>query len=209
MPEPLNRWKPVTSEYQEELEPRKRRSLRDRLLRRPAGKAVKVDAGAAETRAEPSAPAGILGVTWFYVLSSAAYFVSGSVLLSFPLSDPAYKLMRHGHVIVPFPVGQLENVPLVNVLAESFFIMAVVSAAVAVLWMVRSRAARGITVCYAGAWLVRNLLYLFGNRVGFHTGPLAPGARQILLVESCADALIFLYLSTSMRAQKSLRKLRS
>jgi hypothetical protein len=202
MPEPLNRWKPVTSEYQEELEPRKRRSLRDRLLRRPAGK----------TEASPAAakaPAGILGVTWFYVLNSAAYFASGSVLLSFPLSDFAYKLMRHGHVIVPFPVRQLEDVPLVNVLAESFFIMAMVSAAIAVLWMARSRAARWITACYAGVWLARNLLYLFGGRVGMHAGPLAPGARQLLLLDSCADALIFLYLSIYMRAAKSLEKLRS
>ena len=202
MPEPLNRWKPVTSEYQEELEPRKRRSLRDRFFRRPAGKAK-------ESPAEAKAAAGIVGVTWFYVLNSAAYFVSGSVLLSFPLSDFAYKLMRHGHVIVPFPVGQLENVPLVNVLAESFFIMAVVSAVVAVLWMARSRAARWITVCYAGAWLIRNLLYLFGDRVGFHAGPLAPGARELLFVDSFADALIFLYLAFYMRATKSLEKLRS
>jgi hypothetical protein len=209
MPEPLNRWQPVTSEYQEELEPRKPRSLRDRLLRRPAGKASKAEAGPAETGAEPSAPAGILGVTWFYLLNSAAYFISGSVLLSFPLSDAAYKLMRHGHDIVPFPVRQLKNVPLVNVLAESFFIMAVVSAAVAVLWMARTRAARWITVCYSGAWLVRNLLYLFGNRLGVHAGPLAPGARQLLLLDSLADALIVLYLASYMRAAKSLEKLRS
>jgi hypothetical protein len=209
MPEPLNRWTPVTSAYQEELEPRKRRSLRDRLLRRPAGKAVKPGAGPAETQAEPTTPAGIFGVTWFYGINAAVYFASGSVLLSFPLSDAAYKLMRHGHDIVPFPVGQLENVPLVNVLAESFFIMAVVSAAVAVLWMTRARAARGITACYAGAWLFRNLLYLFGNRVGFHAGPLAPGARELLLIDSFADALIFLYLAFYMRAARSLEKLRS
>jgi hypothetical protein len=203
MLDPANRWRPVTTEYQEELAPPKRRSLRDRLRKKRA------PGNADSAPAEAGMPAGILGVTWFYLLNAAAYFVSGSVLLSFPLSDVAYKLMRHGHAIVPFPVRQLENVPLVNVLAESLFIMAVVSAAVAVLWMARFRAARWITLCYAAAWLVRNALYLFSGRFGLSAPEVAAGARTWLLVDSFAEALIFGYLAVYLRAARDGRKLRT
>jgi hypothetical protein len=194
MLDPANRWRPVTTEYQEELTPPKRRSLRDRLWKRAARKA-----DAAPT--EAGTPAGVLGVTWFYLLNAAAYFVSGSVLLSFPLSDLAYKLMRHGNAIVPFPVRQLQDVPFVNVLAESLFIMAVVSAGVAVLWMAGSRAARWITLCYAAAWLVRNTLYLVSGRFGLGVTLLSPGARTLLFIDSFAEALIFCYLAFFPRAK--------
>jgi hypothetical protein len=214
MTEPVNRWQPVTSEYQEELEPRPRRSLRDRLWKRAArsgdaGQAEKARKAEKAERAESKAPAGILGIIWFYLLNAAAYFVSGSVLLSFPLSDTAYKLMRHGHAIVPFPVRQVEDIPFVNVLAESLFIMAVVSAAVAVLWMARFRAARWITLCYAGAWLVRNAVYLFAGRLSLSAAPLAAGSRQVLLADSIAEALIFLYLLVNLRGAREGQKLRT
>lgn len=203
MLDPANRWRPVTTEYQEELAPPKRRSLRDRLRKkRGAGKADPAPT-------EGGMPAGILGITWFYLLSAAAYFLSGSVLLSFPLSDFAYKVMRHSHALIPFPVRQLENVPFVNVLAESLFIMAVVSAAVAVLWIAHSRAAFGITLCYAAAWLVRNAFYLVAGRFGLSMPPLAPGARTWLLLDSLAEALIFGYLALHLRAARSGPKLRS
>jgi len=195
MLDPANRWRPVTTEYQDELAPRKRRSLRDRLWkRRSSGKAE-------SSEDESRTPAGIVGVTWFYLLNAAAYFVSGSVLLSFPLSDLAYKLMRHGNAMVPFPLRQLEGVPFVNVLAESLFIMAVVSAAVAVLWMARSRAARWITLGYAAAWLVRNALCLFAGRFSLRVATLSPGARELLLIDSLAEALIFCYLAFYPRAE--------
>ncbi len=196
--EPMNRWRPVTTEYQEELAPRKRRSLRDRLRKRAPGKRD-------DSPAEVRIPAGILGVTWFYLLNAAAYFVSGSVLLSSPLSDFAYKLMRHGHAIVPFPVRALDDAPLVNMLAESLFIMAAVSAAVAVLWMTRSRAARWITLLYAAAWLIRNTGYLFAGRFGLHVPELSADARAWLLVDSFAEALIFCYLALTLRAEASAR----
>ena len=196
--EPMNRWRPVTTEYQEELAPRKRRSLRDRLRKRAPGKRD-------DSQAEAKTPAGILGVTWFYLLNAAAYFVSGSVLLSSPLSDLAYKLMQHGHAIVPFPVRALDDAPLVNMLAESLFIMAAISAAVAVLWMTRSRAARWITLLYAAAWLVRNTVYLFAGRFGLHVPELSTEARAWLLVDSFAEALIFCYLALTLRAEASAR----
>jgi hypothetical protein len=194
--EPANQWRPVTSEYQEELAPRKRRSLRDRLRKRAPEQRD-------ELPDEAKTPAGILGVTWFYLLNAAAYFVSGSVLLSSPLSDLAYKLMRHGHAIVPFPVRPLDDVPFVNALAESLFIMAAVSAAVAVLWMARSRAARWITLLYAAAWIVRNTLYLFAGRIGLHVPVLSPNARTWLLIDLLAETLIFAYLALTPRARTS------
>jgi hypothetical protein len=195
MLEPVNRWRPVTTEYQEELAPPKRRSFRDRIWKRRGGKGE-------PTPAQEEMPAGVLGVTWFYLLNAAAYFLSGSVLLSFPLSDFAYKVMRHGHVLVPFPVHPLEDVPLVNVLAESLFIMAVVSAALAVLWMTRSSAAGWVTLLYAAGWLVRNALDLFAGRVGLHFAPLSPGELKLLLLDSFAEALIFLYLVFSLRGPR-------
>ncbi len=202
MLDPVNRWRPVTTEYQEELAPRKRRSLRDRLWKRnPENRD--------DSHAEAGAPAGVLGITWFYLLNAVAYFVSASVLLSFPLSDFAYKLMRHGHAVVPFPVGQFEGVPFVNVLAESLFIMAAVSAAVAVLWMTRSGAAPWITLLYAAGWLVRNALYLFAGRLGLRWPVLAPGSRELLFIDSLAEALVFAYLAFTLRAAQSGRRLRT
>jgi hypothetical protein len=199
MLDPANRWQPVTSEYQEELTPRRRRPLRDRLWKRKAVKAAQGAEGA-PAAVEEKVPAGIVGITWFYLLSAGAYFVSGSVLLSFPLSDFGYNVMRHAHVIVPFPVRQLENVPVVNVLAESLFIMAGVSAVIAVLWMIGARSARWVTLCYAGARLVRNVLYLFAGPMGLRVPLLPAGARELLLLDSLADAFILCYLILSLRA---------
>jgi hypothetical protein len=202
MTEPVNRWRPVTSEYQEELEPRNRKSLRGRLWKRAPRREEK-------SPEQSKAPAGIVGIIWFYLLNAAAYFISGSVLLSFPLSDFAYKLMRHGHAVIPFPVRQLEDVPFVNVLAESLFIMAVVSAAVAVLWMAHYRAARWITLCYAGAWLMRNAFYLLAGRFSAPTAPPPPDSREVLLANSLAEALIFLYLLVNLRGAREGQKLRT
>jgi hypothetical protein len=198
-----NRWRPVTSEYQEELVPSKRRTLRDRFLRRRAAGNAKA------APAELEVPAGVLGVTCFYLLNAGAYFVSGSILLSFPISALAFALTRHAHLIVPFPVRPLENVPFSNLLAESLFIMAVVSAGVAVLWMTRSTAARWVTILYAVAWLVRNALYLFPRNFGAHLAILSGDARGLLLLDSFAEALIFLYLLFYLGKQSKDPKLKS
>lgn len=202
MLDPANRWRPVTEAYQEELAPRPRRTLRDRLFRRAAGKG---EPAAAEARV----PVGALGVTLFYLLNAGAYFVSGSILLSFPLSDLAFQLMRHAHLIVPFPIGRLEDVPMINVLAESLFIMAVVSGAVAVLWMTHARGARWITLLYAAAWLVRNAVYLFPHRFGVTLPILSPGARELLLMDTFAEALVFLYLVFYRRGAPEPPRLRA
>ena len=153
--------------------------------------------------------AGVLGVTCFYLLNAGAYFVSGSVLLSFPLSALAFALARHAHLIVPFPVRPLENVPFINLLAESLFIMAVVSAAVAVLWMTRSTAARWVTILYAVAWLVRNALYLFPRSFGAPLPALSGDARGLLLLDSFAEGLICLYLLFYFGRKPSDPKLKS
>jgi hypothetical protein len=199
MLDPANRWRPVTEVYQEELAPRSRRSLRDRIFRRPAGKT-----GPPPAQARPAA--GVLGVTWFYLLNAGAYFASGSILLSLPLSDLAFQLMRHAHLIVPFPIGRLEDVPMANVLAESLFIMAVVSGAVAVLWMTHARSARWITLLYAAGWLVRNVLYFFPGRFGPRLPRLSPGAHRLLLLDTFAEALIFLYLLFYMRVEREKQR---
>jgi hypothetical protein len=199
-----NRWQPVTSAYQEELTPRKRRKW---LRGRPAKGAVAAPGFEEAEDIEPL-PAGIVGIKWFYLLNAAAYFISGSILLSFPLTDAAYKLMRHARDIIPFPVGHFEDVPVVNLLAESLFIMALISGSVAVLWMTRSRAARWLTILYAAAWLVRNGLLLFGNHASALPESFSSPARIFLLADTIADTLILGYLLFAMRASKTIEKLR-
>jgi hypothetical protein len=87
--------------------------------------------------------------------------------------------------------------------------MAVVSGGVAVLWMTRSAAARFVTILYAAAWLARNTIYLFPKRFGVRIPVLPPGARQLLLLDSFAQALIFLYLLFYLRTAQEKQKLKA
>lgn len=182
--DPVNHWQPVTAEYQDELP----LFQQDRLsLRRRAGRA---GAGAAPREL----PAGITCVSWFYLLAAGFYFVFGSVLLSDPSSNFASQLISYFRVVIPLPAGLADGVPLDNVLAEAFFLLAMLSATTGVLWLVRFRPVRWITLCYAGGealWCA----YYFLNNGGTHAGLLTAPQCQIWLAVSCIDALIFCYVA--------------
>jgi hypothetical protein len=184
--EPVNHWQPVTTEYQREL---------------PAIHPERAQFGqktgwTAERRSNSDAPAelpiGITCVAWFYVLAAGFYFVFGSVLLSYPSSDFAAQLIGYFRIVLPLPVGVADGVPLDNLLAEAFFVMAMASASVGVMWMVRFRPVRWVTLCYAGGSLMRCAYYFLYNQ---GAAALTLRQTQVWLALSAIDALIFCYVA--------------
>jgi hypothetical protein len=184
--EPVNHWEPVTNEYQHELVPlvEERPSHARTISRTVAGQVT-----------EPVArelPVGVSCLSWFYFFSAGAYFIFGSILLSFPSSNLSALLTRQFRVVVPLLMGDLGGVPVGNMLAESLFVMAMLSASLGVMWLLRYRAVQWITLCYAGGALISQALYLLNDRAAALSA-LAPEQRHVLLAAFVVNGLIFCY----------------
>jgi hypothetical protein len=182
--EPVNHWQPVTLEYQQELP----LFNQERLPRRRR-------AGQAAESAPRDLPTGITCVSWFYILAAGIYFVFGSVLLSDPASNLASLLIGYFRVVLPLPAGATEGVPLDNMLAEAFFVMAMLSATIGVMWLVRFRPVRWITLAYAGGAVVRCAYYFLNQKGAAHATWLAFRQDQVWLAAAGIDALIFCYVA--------------
>ncbi|MGA7338952.1 MAG: hypothetical protein WBE72_24450 [Terracidiphilus sp.] len=186
--EPVNHWQPVTSEYQQELAPLNGQLRIGMRWRRAL-------AGQAFERAENELPFGSSCILWFYLLAAGAYFVFGCILLSFPSSRMAAQLVGLSRIMVPFPLDGSAGVPFDNLLAETLFVMAMVSAAVGVLWLLRFRPVRWITLCYAGGSLLWCVYCLFSGKAASYVAVLTSGQRKLWLAAAAIDALIFCYVA--------------
>ena len=139
--EPVNHWRPVTTEYQQEP---------PAIALDPSSFGQRAMWAAKESSAAPL-PAGITCVAWFYVLAAGVYFVFGSILLADPSSDLAALVVAYFRIVLPLPLGVGDGVPLDNLLAEIFFVLAMVSASIGIMWMARFRPVRWLTLgCASG-----------------------------------------------------------
>ncbi len=153
--EPVNHWRPVTLEYQLEFMPviealpaSKKKRTRARAL---SAKSV--------VRIETEAPLAVTAIQWWYFFRACAFFVLGSLLLSYPSSQQAAWLVAHSRILIPFQLHATAAAPLINLIAETFFVLSIVSAILGSLWLMRSSLIRWITLCYAGLSLTRTVLY--------------------------------------------------
>ncbi|HUA91783.1 MAG TPA: hypothetical protein VL991_04405 [Terracidiphilus sp.] len=179
--EPVNHWRPVTTEYQQEL---------PAITLEPSSFGHRAMWAAKESAAAPL-PAGITCVAWFYVLAAGFYFAFGSILLADPSSDLAAAVVAYFRIVLPLPLGIGAGVPLDNLLAEIFFVLAMISASIGVMWMARFRPVRWLTLSCAGAELVR-CAYCFLHGQG---AVLTPLQTRIWLAVSAIDLMIFCYVA--------------
>lgn len=189
--DPANHWQPVTMEYQLELAP---------PAEARSGRRKKINLTAARRdlqRAARELPVGITCVSWFYILAAIAYFAFGSVLLSYPSSQVAALLISQSRILVPFPMSGTYGVPPDNMLAEALFVMAMASGAIGVLWLLRYRPVRWITLCYAGGSLICYACYFYflKDHGAAHVGALTLRQTQAWMAASVLDALIFFYVA--------------
>jgi hypothetical protein len=194
--EPVNHWQPVTSQYQHEL---------PRFIHQPSPRRQWITparAGRALGRSEPELSTGVACVSWFYILAAGFYFIFGSVLLSAPSSNFAALLINYFRIVIPLPIGVADGIPLDSLLAEAFFLLAMVSASVGVMWLVRFRPVRWITLGYAGAALVRSAYYFLDDR-GAPATALTSSQIAIWLVVSLLDALVFCFVAYSSSVERA------
>ncbi len=184
--EPVNHWQPVTTEYQEGSPAlhSEQASFGQKVRWWPAS-------GRSSDRGSVELPIGITCVAWFYLLAAGFYFVFGSVLLSYPSSDFAALLIGYFRIVLPLPMGMADGVPLDNVLAETFFVLAMASATIGVMWMARFRPVRWLTLGYTGVALIR-CAYCFLHGEG---AALTLLQTRVWLAMSAIDALIFCYVA--------------
>jgi len=184
--QPVNHWQPVTTEYQHELAP-----IMDvtSLRSRPFGPAY------SRFLAAPLIPFGILCITALYFLSACAYFFCASTLFSHPESDIASWLVERYNILVPIQVVSTPGIPLIKPLAETFLLMAIVSLAVAILWLLRPWYIRWITMCFAAAALIRTALILLAGKAAGLTVELTLEQKQFVLLLAAVNLVVFCYLA--------------
>lgn len=144
---------------------------------------------------EEEAPLAITAISWFYFARACVNFTLGSILLSYPSSRVATWLIAHARILIPFEISAISATPFINLLAEALFIMTIVSAAIGVMWLSRNWYIRWITMCYAGASLVRTALYFVNTRALGPAVPLTLHQMQVLLAGAVINLLIFAYLA--------------
>jgi hypothetical protein len=188
--EPVNHWRPVTSEYQLEFMPPMQALAAPRKRRR-----TRAEAAQEAARKAGAAPLAISCIQWFYFFRACVCFVLGSVLLSYPSSGPAVWLIAHARILVPFTITGTEAAPLINLLAETFFILSIVSAVIGVMWLMRSPVIRWITMCYTGALLARTALYFVAIGATAPWVLLSLHQKQVLLTGAVVNLLIFGYMA--------------
>ena len=199
MNQPMNRWQPVTNEYQSELAPlQDTRSRRKKKFNQHAN-------DPARSRAEGGSSFGAACITWFYFLSASAYFCCASMLLSYPFSGVAAQLIKESRTLLPFPIHSVQGLPTGNTLSEAFFFVAVASAILGVLWLIRFRPVRWITLCISGISLVRGAEIVMRERGPIHSASFTLGGQRALYLSLAVNALIFLYVAVHPGADRAFR----
>lgn len=193
--EPVNHWRPVTAEYQTEFMPAiearpVRRKKRARVAVVQNGAAVAQDA----CGDEGEVTFAVTCIQWLHFFRACVYFVLGSALLSFPASQTTAWLMAHAHILTPVKITATQTAPLINLLAETFFVLSIVSAIIGVMWLMRTPLIRWATMLYAAASLTRTVLYFVA--VGGVAPSILISAHQAegLLTGAVVNLLVFSYL---------------
>lgn len=186
--EPVNHWRPVTTEYQLEFLPP------IEALSAPRKRRTRAEAAQEAARRAGDAPLAVSCIQWLYFFRACAYFVLGSVLLSYPLSKPAAWLIAHSQALAPFKIIVTETAPLINLLAETFFILSIVSAVIGVMWLMRSSYIRWITMCYAGVSLARTVLCFVTIKGVTPAMLLSLHQKEVMLTGAVVNLLIASYL---------------
>jgi hypothetical protein len=188
--EPVNHWQPVTTEYQLELVP----AVETKSSRRKRQKPRPVEIVNYEARAEAEAVGAVTAMTCYYFLRACAYFLCGSVLLCYPASGQAAWLIAHARLLLPVSLSSAGAVPVINLLAEGLFIMAGISAAVCVMWLVQSWGIRAITMFYAATSVACTALYFAAQTTIEEKVLLSVHQQEALLADAMLNLLIFAYL---------------
>jgi len=187
--EPVNHWRPVTLEYQIEFMPA------IESLQVPKKKRARTLSANSAVRIEVEAPLSVTVIQWYYFFRACAFFALGSVLLSYPSSAEAAWLIAHSRILIPFTIHATEAAPLINVVAENFFVFSTASAVLGVLWMMRSQSVRWITLCYAGALLTRTVLWFVPVDGLVPRAVLTTNQTAVLLIGTVINLLIFGYVA--------------
>jgi hypothetical protein len=144
---------------------------------------------------EAEAPLAVTAIQWYYFFRACTYFFLGSILLSYPSSAAAAWLIAHSRILVPFTIHATEAAPLINVVAETFFVFSIASAILGVLWLMRSSLVRWITLCYAGILLTRTVLYFVTFNGLVPRTVLTTNQTAVLLTGAVVNLLIFGYVA--------------
>ena len=198
--EPVNRWQPVTNEYQRELAPF---AVMPSLGKRDVEKFTEARRRAG---AKNSVPHGIACIAWFYFLDGCACLLFASTLISHPESSLAVWLAHQSRILIPFSLGASSGIAHTDLLAEAFLIMAIVSVAIGAMWLVRYGRIRWITMVYAGAWLVRAAFDFMSDRDAGVAAQLSTQQKEALALSLVLNLLVFSYLAFFPGAARALEK---
>lgn len=187
--EPVNHWRPVTLEYQIEFMPAVE------ALPAPKKKRARLVLAKGAAQSEAEMPLPVTAIQWYYFFRACAYFVLGSVLLSFPASQTAGWLIAHANIVAPIQIPATQAAPLINLLAESFFVLSIASAVVGGMWLMRRRTVRWVTLCFAGASLVRTVLYFASIGEVVPRVLLSLHQKELLITGAVINLLIFGYVA--------------
>jgi hypothetical protein len=193
--EPINHWRPVTAEYQTEFLPATealpvRRKKRTRVAVAQVGVDTTQDAFIEE--GEPTF--AVTCIRWLHFVRACVYFVLGSALLSYPTSQLSAWLMAHAHILTPFKITATETAPFINLFAETFFVLSIVSAIIGVMWLMRRPLIRWITMLYAAASLTRTVLFFVAVKGVAPSILLSAHQAEGLAAGAVVNLLVFSYL---------------
>lgn len=187
--EPVNHWRPVTSEYQVEFMPAVQ------ALPAPRKRRSRAEAAQESARRAEAAPLPVTCIQWLYFFRACAYFALGSVLLSYPSSKATAWLLAHSGILAPFKVIVTQAAPAINLLAETFFVLSIGSAIIGAMWLMKSSYIRWITMCYAGVSLARTVLFFITFKGATPAVLLSLHQKEMLLTDAVVNLLIFSYVA--------------
>jgi hypothetical protein len=193
--EPINHWRPVTAEYQTEFLPATEALPVPRKKRARAAVAQDGVASAQDASSdEGEATFAVTCIRWLHFVRACVYFVLGSALLSYPTSQLSTWLMAHSHLLTPFRITATQTAPVINLFAETFFVLSIVSAVIGVMWLMRSPLIRWITVLYAAASLTRTVLFFAAVKGVAPSILLSAHQAEGLAAGAVVNLLVFSYL---------------
>jgi hypothetical protein len=177
MVEPINKWKPVTEEYNSDSGPQSDAQLVDEQASTPNAQKK------AASRAPMNMPLGAYLIAWYCFLRTE------------PDSILAKWLVGRAPGLVPITIRYTGGDSVGKMLSEAVFVMAIPYVVIGIVWLMRYWRIRGITILLAGASLVRTALSLMTLTSGGVVTSLSPPQKEVLLISSFFDLLIFLYLT--------------
>ena len=193
-----NKWQPVTDVYQE---------VTDAASPVDADPMTLVNAiRHARSLAEGKTPIGITLITGLYFLLGAIYALFTAKLVAAADSDLAAWLMLHCPALVPITLGT-DAKTLPTHMATALAVMAALSVAMGLLWLIRWKPVLFISVALAGFYLVHILVSYMGIAAPLGD-PNLFGADQldILVFESALNLSVFFFVACYPNLKKSFKR---